>query len=71
MKAWNVKTIAIDEGISVRANLLVEDFGLSNSVRFADALIAATAIEQQQALMTANARHYRCIPALELVTFRP
>ena len=70
MKAWNTGIIHIDENISVRALLLVTDFGLSNSVRFADALIAATAIEHQETLLTANTKHYRCIPMLDMETIR-
>ena len=71
MKRWNAGIIHINENISVRALLLVDDFGLSHSVHFADAIIAATAIEEQQTLLTGNTKHYECIPLLELSTFRP
>jgi len=71
MKRWNAGIIHIDEKISVRALMMLDDFGLSHSLCFADALIAATAIEEQQTLLTGNAKHYRCIPLLELSTFCP
>jgi len=70
-KEWNVGILHIDENISVRALLLVTDFTLSNSLRLADALIAATAIEHQYRLLTANDKHYRCVPMLDVDTFRP
>ncbi|MCL2379261.1 MAG: PIN domain-containing protein [Coriobacteriia bacterium] len=70
-KVWNVDILHISENISVRALLLVTDFGLSHSLRLADALIAATAIEHQHKLVTANDKHYRCVPMLDIKTFRP
>jgi len=69
MKSWNTDIIHIDENICIRALLLIDDFGLSHSVHFADALIAATAIENQLPLLTGNTKYYRCIPVLELKAF--
>jgi len=37
----------------------------------ADALIAATAIEAKQALISGNAKHYKAIQELDLKRFRP
>jgi len=71
MKSWDAGIIHFDEGISVRALNLVTDFWLSDSLNINDALIAATAIEHQLMLLTGNAKHFRCVPALELETFVP
>ena len=40
-------------------------------MRVADALIAASAVQSGAALMTANVRHYKCIPDITLEHFRP
>lgn len=40
-------------------------------MQMADALIAATAIDHGEPLVTANDRHYRHIPDLEIELFRP
>jgi len=71
MKAWNTGILHVNEDISVRALLLVTDFGLSHAVRFADALIAATAIEYQETLLTGNTKHYSCIPMLDMKSYQP
>ncbi|MDZ7804422.1 MAG: PIN domain-containing protein [Thiohalophilus sp.] len=67
----NAGIIHIDEGISNRATFLIEQHALANSMQLADALIAATALEQGIPLLTANDKHYRPIDNLELSIFRP
>lgn len=71
LRFWNAGLIHLDESISARAAFLVEQYALSHSMQMADALIAATAIELGTSLLTANDRHYRHIPELETVVFRP
>lgn len=51
--------------------MYVESYALSHGVRVADALIAASSVHAGIALMTANIRHYACIPDIELVQYRP
>lgn len=60
-----------DEHISRRAAGLLEDHAASHGLRVIDALIAATAVEGGCALATANVKHYRVVPRLDLVPFRP
>jgi len=57
--------------ISEHAVSLVRRYFLSHSLRMADALIAATALESNRPLITANDKHYRMIDGLDLVIFRP
>ena len=66
---WRV--IPISESVSHRAVLYVERHALAHGMRLADALIAATAVEAGQALMTANVRHYRFLPDIDLRLYRP
>ena len=66
---WRV--IPVSERISHRAVLYVERHALSDGMRLADALIAATAVEVGGALMTANIRHYRFLADLEVLRYQP
>ena len=67
----HIKVLQIDELISTKAMFLVEQYALSHGVQLDDALIAATAVALQLPLATGNTRHYRPLPDLELVEFRP
>nr|VFJ66720.1 MAG: hypothetical protein BECKDK2373B_GA0170837_11773 [Candidatus Kentron sp. DK] len=68
---WKARPEAIGREISEHAVLLVRRYFLSHSLRMADALIAATALELNRPLITANDKHYRMIDELDLVIFRP
>lgn len=68
---WQARVLPVSEAISARALFLVEEYALSHSMQMADALIAATAIDYGKTLVTANDRHYRHIPDLEIECFRP
>ena len=46
-------------------------FAMAHGLRVVDALIAATVLETGLALATANSKHYRVIPQLHLIKFRP
>jgi predicted nucleic acid-binding protein len=50
---------------------LVERYALSHSVNLSDALIAATAIQHGETLMTGNRKHYSVIPDLDISEFKP
>ncbi len=49
----------------------MEDYVLKAGLCLANALLAATAVEHQLALITGNAKHYRPIAELEVKAFRP
>jgi predicted nucleic acid-binding protein len=70
-KHLSIKIIQINENISTHAMFLVEDYYLSHSMELADAVIAATALEYHETLLTANDKHYRFIPNIQIDRFRP
>jgi hypothetical protein len=55
--------------ISDRAINLLKQYRLSNGLLIADALIAATAIEHNEPLITKNQRHFRYLSALNLLPY--
>ncbi len=66
---WDI--LPLSENISHRATVFIENYALSHGMQLADALIAASAVESGAALMTANTKHYKVIPELDLKIYRP
>ena len=66
---WRI--LPLTEDVSHRATMYIESYALSDGLRVADALIAAAAVQSGAALMTANTRHYKCIPDIVLEQYRP
>ena len=62
--------VPIDQAVGSLAARLVERFALSHGMRAGDALVAATALENDMVLCTANIKHFRQIPDLKLMSFR-
>jgi predicted nucleic acid-binding protein len=67
----NTIIIPISPTISQLAAALIDEFALSHGLRLADALIAATAIELQTTLISANTRHFKQISSLDFEPFFP
>ncbi len=49
----------------------IEQYALSSGLRAGDAIIAATAVENNKILCTANIKHFRAIQELTLEVFKP
>jgi predicted nucleic acid-binding protein len=71
MQKWDTDIVQIDKEISSRAIFYLQEYALSHSMRLADALIAATIIQNGETLLTANDKHYKFIPAIECKKFVP
>lgn len=71
LSTLKISRLPINEHISGRAVLYVEEHFLAHSLRRGGALIAATSVEHGLPIATANAKHYRIIKELEIELFRP
>ena len=71
LKEAETTILPITESITHRAMHLVDEYALSDSMEMPDALIAATSIENNEMLYTANDKHYKCVPDLQYQVFRP
>jgi predicted nucleic acid-binding protein len=65
------QTLPLTENIGHRAAVYAAEYTLSQGIRAADAIIAATATENNLPLCSGNAKHYRVIQELKLKVFRP
>lgn len=64
----SLSEIAIDKKISNKAIDLMKKFYLSKGLKFLDALIAATALENKLTLITGNLKHFKFIEGLSVVS---
>lgn len=71
LAARNTEIMPVTSSISRRASLLIDELALSHGLRLADALIGATAVEEQFTLLTGNAAHFGPISGLNIETFVP
>ena len=68
---WNVEILQLDNDISTRAMIYVEQYSISQTTQLADSLIAATCINESELLLTANDKHYKHIPNIQIKKFIP
>jgi predicted nucleic acid-binding protein len=71
LSAWEADILHLNEAISINAEQWVTAYFHSHALSMADALIAATALFYRLPLVTANVKHFRVIPGLELKIFSP
>ncbi len=63
--------VPVSANIGQLAADLLDAWAQSHGLRLADALIAATAIEHNQTLLTANKKHFAMISSLSIEVFEP
>lgn len=49
----------------------IEEYALGSGLRSGDAIIAATAVENNLPLVSSNVKHFRIIKDLTLISFKP
>jgi predicted nucleic acid-binding protein len=63
--------LPLTENIGHRAAIYIEQYSLATGLRAGDALIAATAVENNLPLITGNKKHFKGIAGLDLKVFNP
>jgi predicted nucleic acid-binding protein len=71
LRDFNFLILPLTEKIGHRASIYVEEYSLAHGMRAGDALIAATATENNLTLVTSNAKHFKPVQDLDLKIFRP
>jgi hypothetical protein len=71
LKLYGFQMLPLTENIGHRAAVYLEEYSLSSGLRAGDAIIAATATENNMVLATGNRKHFKSIKDLTLKIFRP
>lgn len=71
LTARHTEVLPLTPAISQRAAELIDALALSHSMRLADSLIGATALEHELILLTANTKHFAAVEGLQVETFSP
>ena len=67
----SARLLPVTEAITLRATELMESLTLSHGLQMGDALIAATAIEHQLPMLTANVKYFGAVAGLTVEAFVP
>lgn len=71
LKLYGFRILTLTENIGHRASVYIEEYSLASGLRAGDAIIAATATENNMVLATGNGKHFRSVKDLTLKIFRP
>lgn len=63
--------LPLTPAITERATILMDTLALSHGLQVGDALIAATGLEHQLTVLTANTKHFSAVKGLQLERFDP
>ena len=71
LTAFCFKVLPLTENIGHRASIYIEEYTLAAGIRPGDAIIAATAVENNMVLLSSNTLHYKIINDLQYKSFTP
>lgn len=71
LTSFDFSVLPLTENIGHRASIYIEEYTLASGLRSGDAIIAATAIENNLPLVSGNIKHFKMIKELNLKGFRP
>jgi predicted nucleic acid-binding protein len=70
LKLYGFQILPLTENIGHRASIYIEEYSLSSGLRAGDAIVAATATENNMTLATGNRKHFKPIKDLALKIFK-
>ncbi len=68
---FNFVVLPFTQNIGNRAAIYIEEYSLSHGLRTGDAIIAATAVENNLSVISSNSKHLKPIYELDLIVFIP
>lgn len=71
ISSYNFKVLPLTENVGHRALIYIEEYTFSSGLRSGDAIIAATAVENNMFLVSSNAKHFKSIKDLKFKIFKP
>ena len=71
LSSFDFIALPLTENVGHRALINIEAYSLSHGLRAGDAVIAATAAENNMTLVSGNAKHFKPIKGLKLKVFKP
>ena len=71
LREYSFAILPFSENIGHRAAIYIEEYTLSSGLRSGDAIIAASAVENNLVLSTSNNKHFKLIRDLQLKVFKP
>ena len=71
LASFGFDLVPLSENIGHRAAIYIEEYTLSHGIRAGDAIIAATAVENNLTLVSSDRKHFSPIKDLKLTLFKP
>ncbi len=71
LASFGFLVLPFTENIGHRASIYIEEYTLASGLRSGDAVIAATAVENNLPLASSNTKHFKMIKELKLFSFKP
>lgn len=71
LRDFGFRTLPLSEDVGHRAAVYIEAYSLSHGLRAGDAIVAATAAENNLTLCTSNTKHFKPIRDLKLKVLHP
>ena len=68
--SFDFLVLPLTENIGHRASIYIEEYTLASGLRSGDAIIAATAVENNLPLVSSNVKHFKKIKELQLKSFK-
>ena len=71
LTAFDFFVLPLTENVGHRASIYIEEYTLASGLRSGEAIIAATAVENNLPLVSSNVKHFKMIKKLRLKSFKP